>query len=93
VFRFQIEFVILTFVFFQIKEDTSGDGIESLRGRVESLIVDGDLGTAVDTLEGGLHGSEAEEIATELVKQARKRTVAEQTLRLLHACASSITFS
>jgi MICOS complex subunit MIC60 len=93
VLRFQIEFVILPFVFFQIKEDTSGDGIESLINRVESLIVDGDLSTAVDTLEGGLHGSEAEEIATEWVKQARKRAVAEQTLRLLHACASSITFS
>jgi hypothetical protein len=53
----------------------------------------GDLSTAADTLEGGLHGSEAEEIATEWVKQARKRAVAEQTLRLLHACASSITFS
>jgi MICOS complex subunit MIC60 len=60
---------------------------------VESLIVVGDLSTAADTLEGGLHGSEAEEIATEWVKQARKRAVAEQTLRLLHACASSITFS
>jgi hypothetical protein len=53
VLRFQIEFVILPFVFFQIKEDTSGDGIESLINRVESLIVDGDLSTAVDTLEGG----------------------------------------
>ncbi|GJN26292.1 hypothetical protein PR202_gb14214 [Eleusine coracana subsp. coracana] len=77
----------------KIKDDTSGDGIESLINRVESLIVDGDLSTAADTLEGGLHGSEAEEIATEWVKQARKRAVAEQTLRLLHACASSITFS
>jgi mitofilin len=77
----------------KIKEDTSGDGIECLINRVESLIVDGDLSTAADTLEGGLHGSEAEEIATEWVKQARKRAVAEQTLRLLHACASSITFS
>ncbi|TVU16269.1 hypothetical protein EJB05_39822 [Eragrostis curvula] len=75
----------------KIKEDTSGDGIESVINRVESLIVDGDLSTAADTLEGGLHGSEAEEIATEWVKQARKRAVAEQTLRLLHACASSIT--
>ena len=78
---------------FQIKGDNSGDGIESLINKVESLIVDGDLSTAVDALEQGLHGTEAEEIATEWVKQARKRAIAELTLALLHACASSTTFS
>nr|CAB3485894.1 unnamed protein product [Digitaria exilis] len=77
----------------KIKEDHSGDGVESLINRVESLIVEGDLSTAADTLEGGLQGSEAAEIATEWVKQARKRAIAEQTLALLHACASSTTFS
>ncbi|KAK8449767.1 hypothetical protein SEVIR_7G266800v4 [Setaria viridis] len=77
----------------KIKEDSSGDGIESLISRVERLIVDGDLSTAADALEGGLQGSEAAEIATEWVKQARKRAIAEQTLALLHACASSTTFS
>ncbi|KAG2569117.1 hypothetical protein PVAP13_7NG386200 [Panicum virgatum] len=77
----------------KIKEDNSGDGIESLINRVESLIIDGDLSTAAEALEGGLHGSEAAEIATEWVKQARKRAIAEQTLALLHACASSTTFS
>nr|CAB3488404.1 unnamed protein product [Digitaria exilis] len=77
----------------KIKEDHSGDGVESLINRVESLIVEGDLSTAADTLEGGLQGSEAAEIATEWVKQARKRAIAEQTLTLLHACASSTTFS
>ncbi|CAN6241060.1 unnamed protein product [Urochloa humidicola] len=77
----------------KIKEDNSGDGIESLINRVESLIVDGDLSTAADALEGGLGGSEAAEIATEWVKQARKCAIAEQTLALLHACASSTTFS
>ncbi|CAN6250321.1 unnamed protein product [Urochloa humidicola] len=77
----------------KIKEDNSGDGIESLINRVESLIIDGDLSTAADALEGGLGGSEAAEIATEWVKQARKRAIAEQTLALLHACASSTTFS
>jgi MICOS complex subunit MIC60 len=55
--------------------------------------VDGDLITAADALEQGLHGTEAEEIATEWVKQARKRAIAEQTLALLQACASSTTFS
>lgn len=60
---------------------------------MENLIVDGDLSAAADALEGGLHGSEAEEIATEWVKQARKRAIAEQTLTLLHSYASSITFS
>ncbi|RLM73621.1 microtubule-associated protein futsch [Panicum miliaceum] len=77
----------------KIKEDNSGDGIESLIKRVESLIVDGDLSTAAEALDGGLHGSEAADIATEWVKQARKRAIAEQTLALLHACASSTTFS
>lgn len=77
----------------KIKEDNSGDGIESLINRVESMIVDGDLSTAADALERGLHGSEAEEIATEWVKQARKRAIAEQTLALLHACASSTKLS
>ncbi|EES12936.1 MICOS complex subunit MIC60 [Sorghum bicolor] len=77
----------------KIKGDNAGDGIESLINKVESLIVDGDLSTAADALEKGLHGTEAEEIATEWVKQARKRAIAEQTLALLHACASSTTFS
>ncbi|CAD6262084.1 unnamed protein product [Miscanthus lutarioriparius] len=77
----------------KIKGDNSGDGIESLINKVESLIVDGDLSAAADALEQGLHGTEAEEIATEWVKQARKRAIAEQTLALLHACASSTTFS
>ncbi|KAL6844506.1 hypothetical protein ACP4OV_026179 [Aristida adscensionis] len=77
----------------KIKEDKSGDGIESLINRVESLIADGDLSTAADALEGGLHGSEAEEIATEWVKQARKRAIAEQTLTLLHSYASAVTYS
>lgn len=77
----------------KIKGDNSGDGIESLINKVERLIVDGDLITAADALEQGLHGTEAEEIATEWVKQARKRAIAEQTLALLQACASSTTFS
>lgn len=77
----------------KIKEDQSGDGIESLISRVEDLIVAGDLSAAADALKGGLHGTEAEEIAAEWVNQARKRAIAEQTLALLHSYASSITFS
>ncbi|KAL5214763.1 hypothetical protein ABZP36_003915 [Zizania latifolia] len=77
----------------KIKEDQSGDGVESLINRVENLIVHGDLSAAADALEGGLHGSEAAEIASEWVKQAKKRAIAEQTLTLLHSYASSITFS
>ncbi|KAL5215993.1 hypothetical protein ABZP36_007394 [Zizania latifolia] len=79
--------------FIKIKEDQSGDGIESLINRVENLIVRGDLSAAAEALEGGLHGSEAAEIASEWVKQAKKRAIAEQTLALLHSYASSITFS
>uniref|UniRef100_A0A0E0DIW5 MICOS complex subunit MIC60 n=1 Tax=Oryza meridionalis TaxID=40149 RepID=A0A0E0DIW5_9ORYZ len=77
----------------KIKEDQSGDGIESLLNRVENLIVHGDLSAAAEALERGLQGSEAAEIASEWVKQARKRAIAEQTLTLLHSYASSITFS
>uniref|UniRef100_A0A0E0KVR4 MICOS complex subunit MIC60 n=1 Tax=Oryza punctata TaxID=4537 RepID=A0A0E0KVR4_ORYPU len=77
----------------KIKEDQSGDGIESLLNRVENLIVHGDLSAAAEALEKGLQGSEAAEIASEWVKQARKRAIAEQTLTLLHSYASSITFS
>ncbi|KAF0890843.1 hypothetical protein E2562_004321 [Oryza meyeriana var. granulata] len=77
----------------KIKEDQSGDGIESLLNSVENLIVHGDLSAAAEALEGGLQGSEAAEIASEWVKQARKRAIAEQTLTLLHSYASSITFS
>uniref|UniRef100_A0ACD5V345 Uncharacterized protein n=1 Tax=Avena sativa TaxID=4498 RepID=A0ACD5V345_AVESA len=77
----------------KIKEDQSGDGIESLISRVEDLIVAGDLSAAADALKGGLHGTEAEEIAAKWVNQARKRAIAEQTLALLHSYASSITFS
>ncbi|KAG8043203.1 hypothetical protein GUJ93_ZPchr0119g33228 [Zizania palustris] len=76
-----------------IKEDQSGDGIESLINRVENLILRGELSAAAEALEGGLHGSEAAEIASEWVKQAKKRAIAEQTLALLHSYASSITFS
>lgn len=77
----------------KIKEDQSGDGIESLISRVENLIVAGDLSAAADALTGGLQGTEAEEIASEWVDQAKKRAIAEQTLALLHSYASSITFS
>ena len=55
--------------------------------------MDGDLITAADALEQGLHGTEAEEIATEWVKQARKHAIAGQTLAVLRVCASSTTFS
>jgi mitofilin len=60
---------------------------------VENLIVAGDLSAAADALTGGLQGTEAEEIASEWVNQAKKRAIAEQTLALLHSYASSITFS
>lgn len=77
----------------KVKEDQSGDGVESLISRVEDLIVGGDLSAAADALTGGLQGTEAEGTAAEWVKQARKRAIAEQTLTLLHSYASSITFS
>uniref|UniRef100_A0A0D9WA35 MICOS complex subunit MIC60 n=1 Tax=Leersia perrieri TaxID=77586 RepID=A0A0D9WA35_9ORYZ len=51
------------------------------------------VASSIKALEGGLQGSEAAEIASEWVKRARKRAIAEQTLTLLHSYASSITFS
>ncbi|KAJ3705673.1 hypothetical protein LUZ61_009378 [Rhynchospora tenuis] len=77
----------------KIKEDQSGEGIESLITRVENLLVNGKLAEAADALEIGLQGSQAEEAVAQWVRQARARAIAEQTLSLLQSYASSITFS
>lgn len=76
-----------------MKEDQSGDGIESVISKVENFLVEGKLAEAADALEGGVRGSQAEEIVIEWVRQARNRAIAEQALSLLQSYATSITFA
>lgn len=77
----------------KVKEDQSGQGIESLISKVESLLVEGEIAEAADALEGGVRGSEAEELVAGWVKQARNRAVVEQAHSLLQSYATSITFA
>ncbi|XP_010905923.1 MICOS complex subunit MIC60, mitochondrial isoform X2 [Elaeis guineensis] len=77
----------------KMKEDQSGAGIESVISKVENFLVEGKLAEAADALEGGVHGSQAEEIVIEWVTQARNRAIAEQALSLLQSYATSITFA
>ncbi|XP_072979966.1 MICOS complex subunit MIC60, mitochondrial [Typha angustifolia] len=77
----------------KMKEDQSGDSIESVITRVENLLVDGKLAEAADALEGGVRGSEAEKVVVDWVRQARTRAIADQTLSLLQSYATSITFT
>lgn len=77
----------------KVKEDSSGHGIESVISQVESLLVQGDFAEAADALEGGVRGSQAEEVVVDWLRQARNRAVVEQTLSLLQSYATSITFT
>ncbi|WOK92152.1 MICOS complex subunit MIC60 isoform X1 [Canna indica] len=77
----------------KIKEEQSGDGIESIISKVENFLMDGNFAEAADVLEGGVRGSKAEEVVIEWVRQARNRAIAEQALTLLQSYAMSITFS
>lgn len=76
-----------------MREDQSGDGIESVISKVENFLVQGKLAEAAEELEGGVQGSEAAQVVVEWVRQARNRAVVEQALSLLQSYASSITFS
>lgn len=75
------------------EDDESGDGIESVINRVESLLAKGKLSEAADTLEDGLKGSQAAEIVTEWVKQARNRAITEQALTLLQSYATTVSLT
>ncbi|XP_024963436.1 uncharacterized protein LOC112503680 isoform X1 [Cynara cardunculus var. scolymus] len=78
----------------KVKEaDKSGDGIESLINRVESLLADGKLLEAAETLEDGLKGSQAAEVVGDWVQQARNRAITEQALTLLQSYATSVSLS
>ncbi|GFP89235.1 micos complex subunit mic60 [Phtheirospermum japonicum] len=78
----------------KVKEvDESGDGIESLINRVESLLSQGKLCEAADTLENGIKGSQAAEVVNDWVKRARERAITEQALTILQSYATSISLT
>ncbi|CAO2830694.1 unnamed protein product [Amaranthus hypochondriacus] len=80
--------------FLKVKEtDQSGDGIESMLNKVESLITQGNLREAADVLENGVKGSKATELANDWVKRARNRAIAEQALVLVQSYAASISLT
>ncbi|KAL6552185.1 hypothetical protein OROGR_008339 [Orobanche gracilis] len=78
----------------KVKEvDESGDGIESLINRVESLLSQGKLCEAADTLENGVKGSEAAAVVHDWVRRARERAITEQALTVLQSYATSISLT
>lgn len=78
----------------KVKEvDQSGDGIESLINRVESLLAQGKVCEAADTLENGVKDSKAGEIVDDWVSRARNRAVTEQALTVLQSYATSISLT
>ncbi|CAH1427821.1 unnamed protein product [Lactuca virosa] len=78
----------------KVKEaDKSGDGIESVINRVESLLADGKLLEAAETLENGLKGSQATEVVGDWIHQARNRAITEQALTLLQSYATSASYT
>ncbi|KAK4394414.1 hypothetical protein Sango_1912200 [Sesamum angolense] len=66
------------------------DGIESIINRVESLLAQGKLCEAADTLENGVKGSQAAEVVDDWVKRARNRAITEQALTILQSVSDAI---
>ncbi|XP_042495159.1 MICOS complex subunit MIC60 isoform X1 [Macadamia integrifolia] len=77
----------------KVKEDQSGDGIESVISRVESFLAEGKLAEAAEALEQGVHDSQAEEIVGDWVRRARNRAITEQALSLLQSYATSLSLT
>ncbi|KAF8411515.1 hypothetical protein HHK36_004067 [Tetracentron sinense] len=75
------------------EDDQSGDGIESVINRVESFLAKGKLAEAADALEGGVSGSQAEELIGDWVRRARNRAITEQALSMLQSYATSISLT
>ncbi|XP_073158317.1 MICOS complex subunit MIC60, mitochondrial [Henckelia pumila] len=76
----------------KVKEvDQSGDGIESLINRVESLLAQGKVCEAADTLENGVKDTEAAAVVDVWVRRARNRAITEQALTVLQSYATSIS--
>ncbi|RAL46336.1 hypothetical protein DM860_015329 [Cuscuta australis] len=71
--------------------DRSGDGIESLMNKVETLLAEEKLIEAADELEKGVKGTEAAKVVDEWVRRTRNRAIARQALTLLQAYASTIS--
>lgn len=80
--------------FLKVKEsDQSGDGIESVINKVESLLAEGKLAEAADALENGVKGSKAAEVVPDWVRTARNRAITEQALILLQSYAASVSLT
>ncbi|KZV39084.1 hypothetical protein F511_34655 [Dorcoceras hygrometricum] len=78
----------------KVKEvDQSGDGIESLINRVESLLAEGKLYEAADTLENGVKDCKVGEILGDWIRRARNRAITEQALTVLQSYATSISLT
>lgn len=78
----------------KVKEaDQSGDGIESIINRVESLLAEGKLAEAADTLENGVKGTQAAEVINDWLRQVRNRAITEQALTFVRAYATAISLT
>ncbi|KAM7274971.1 hypothetical protein ACFE04_016837 [Oxalis oulophora] len=73
--------------------DESGDGIESVIGKVENYLAEGKLSEAANTLEEAVKGSRAEDIVREWVNRARNRAITEQALTVLESYATCISLT
>ncbi|KAK9713430.1 hypothetical protein RND81_06G026500 [Saponaria officinalis] len=80
--------------FLKVKEaDQSGDGIESVINKVESLLAAGKLAEAANVLEDGVKGSKASEVVSDWLRSVRNRAIAEQALVLLQSYATSMSLN
>ncbi|XP_021751911.1 MICOS complex subunit MIC60-like [Chenopodium quinoa] len=80
--------------FLKVKEaDQSGDGIESVLNKAESLLAQGKLAEAADVLEDGVKDSKASEVVGDWLRRARNRAIADQALVLIQSYAASISLS
>ncbi|CAI0554456.1 unnamed protein product [Linum tenue] len=78
----------------RLKEvDPSGDGIESVISRVQTLLSEGKLAEAADALQDGVRGSQAEQMAGDWVRRAKNRAITEQALTVLQSYATCISLT
>ncbi|CAH9139384.1 unnamed protein product [Cuscuta epithymum] len=75
------------------EENRSGDGIESLINRVQTLLAEEKLIEAADELEKGVRGTCAAEVVDEWIRRTRNRAITDQALTLLQAYASTISLT
>ncbi|KAL9241520.1 hypothetical protein vseg_015625 [Gypsophila vaccaria] len=71
----------------------SGDGIESVINKVESLLAAGKLVEAANALEDGVKDSKASEVVSDWLRSVRNRAIAEQALVLLQSYATSMSLN